>query len=286
MKIHWLLPFKIDNYSQLKKVNLASIRLRLGTFIESIDDTSFEISAGEDIVNNPEVLVIGKLKSTNDQTIEYWLDKINLAKDNGVKIIIDYTDNYIDQYDSVFYKPFYDALITIADHAITSSNYLKSNLKNHFNGQIEIIEDAICERFGRYVDRSVELCENAMQKSKTREDLINFLKQVTRETQKPEQLAIRYARVQAIAMASQSERMKLKLGDVQERLTESLEDLFREARERGWAEEEMNPRAVAVLVQAYTFGHVVDDFTPEHMNSNAWYRLIDQVVEGVFFPPK
>ena len=80
--------------------------------------------------------------------------------------------------------------------------------------------------------------------------------------------------------------MKKKLGAVQERLTESLEDLFREAKERGWAKEGMNPRAVAVLVQAYTFGHVIDDFTPEHMEIEAWYRLIDQVVEDVFFPPK
>ena len=174
----------------------------------------------------------------------------------------------------------------LSDEVLQISGISKGSMYYHYKDWYEIIEDAICERFGRYVDRSVELCENAIQKSKTREDLINFLKQVTRETQKPEQLAIRYARVQAIAMASQSERMKLKLGDVQERLTESLEDLFREARERGWAEEEMNPRAVAVLVQAYTFGQVVDDITPTHMFVDAWYRLIDHLVEDVFFPPR
>ena len=174
----------------------------------------------------------------------------------------------------------------LSDEVLQISGISKGSMYYHYKDWYEIIEDAICERFGRYVDRSVELCENAMNKSKTRDDLVNFLKQVTRETQKSEQLAIRYARVQAIAMASQSDRMKKKLGAVQERLTESLEDLFREAKERGWAKEGMNPRAVAVLVQAYTFGHVVDDFTPEHMEIEAWYRLIDQVVEDVFFPPK
>mgnify|MGYP003351606232 FL=1 len=174
----------------------------------------------------------------------------------------------------------------LSDEVLQISGISKGSMYYHYKDWYEIIEDAICERFGRYVDRSVELCENAMNKSKTRDDLVNFLKQVTRETQKSEQLAIRYARVQAIAMASQSDRMKKKLGAVQERLTESLEDLFREAKERGWANEGMNPRAVAVLVQAYTFGHVVDDFTPEHMEIEAWYRLIDQVVEDVFFPPK
>ena len=174
----------------------------------------------------------------------------------------------------------------LSDEVLQMSGISKGSMYYHYKDWYEIIEDAICERFGRYVDRSVELCENAINKSKTRDDLVNFLKQVTRETQKSEQLAIRYARVQAIAMASQSDRMKKKLGAVQERLTESLEDLFREAKERGWAKEGMNPRAVAVLVQAYTFGHVIDDFTPEHMEIEAWYRLIDQVVEDVFFPPK
>ena len=174
----------------------------------------------------------------------------------------------------------------LSDEVLQISGISKGSMYYHYKDWYEIIEDAICERFGRYVDKSVELCENAINKSKTRDDLVNFLKQVTRETQKPEQLAIRYARVQAIAMASQSDRMKKKLGAVQERLTESLEDLFREAKERGWAKEGMNPRAVAVLVQAYTFGHVVDDFTSEHMEIEAWYRLIDQVVENVFFPPK
>ena len=174
----------------------------------------------------------------------------------------------------------------LSDEVLQISGISKGSMYYHYKDWYEIIEDAICERFGRYVDKSVELCENAINKSKTRDDLVNFLKQVTRETQKSEQLAIRYARVQAIAMASQSDRMKKKLGAVQERLTESLEDLFREAKERGWAKEGMNPRAVAVLVQAYTFGHVIDDFTPEHMEIEAWYRLIDQVVEDVFFPPK
>jgi AcrR family transcriptional regulator len=174
----------------------------------------------------------------------------------------------------------------LSDEVLSISGISKGSMYYHYKDWYEIIEDAICERFGRYVDRSVELCENAINKSKSRDELVNFLKQVTRETQKPEQLPIRYGRVRAIAMASQSDRMRLKLGEVQQRLTEALEDLFREAKERGWAAEDMNPRSVAVLVQAYTFGQVVDDITPTHMDTEAWYRLIDHIVEDVFFPPK
>ncbi len=143
MKVHWLLPFKVKSISQLKEVNLASVRLRLGSIVQNISGSSFEISAGEDVENNPDVLIIGKLKSTGDQSVHFWIDKVKLAKQNGAKIVIDYTDNYLDQHDSKFYKPFYDALISLTDRAVTSSNWLKLNLKKYFNGQIEIIEDAI-----------------------------------------------------------------------------------------------------------------------------------------------
>ena len=174
----------------------------------------------------------------------------------------------------------------LSDEVLQISGISKGSMYYHYKDWYEIIEDAICERFGRYVDRSVELCEYAISNAKSRDELVSILKNVTRETQKPEQAEVRYARVRAIAMASQSERMKLKLGKVQEHLTEALEDLFREAKERGWADESVDARSAAVLVQAYTFGHVVDDFTPEHMNIEAWYRVVDGVVENVFFPAK
>lgn len=172
----------------------------------------------------------------------------------------------------------------LSDEVLQISGISKGSMYYHYKDWYEIIEDAVCERFGRYVDRSVELCEYALANAKSRDELVAILKNVTRETQKPEQAEIRYARVRAIAMASQSERMKLKLGKVQEHLTEALEDLFREAKERGWADESVDARSAAVLVQAYTFGHVVDDFTPEHMDIEEWYRVVDAVVEKVFFP--
>ena len=174
----------------------------------------------------------------------------------------------------------------LSDEVLNISGISKGSMYYHYKDWFEIIEDAICERFGRYVDYSVELCEQAIRTAKSRDELAHVLKEVTRATQKPEQIGVRYARVRALSMATQSERMKNKLGEVQERLTQALADLFREAKERGWTAPDLNPRAVAVLVQAYTFGHVVDDITPNHMDIEAWYGVIDGIVEQVFFPAK
>ena len=142
MKVHWLLPFKVKSISQLKEVNLASIRLRLGSIVQNISGSSFEISAGEDVENNPDVLIIGKLKSTDNQNIQTWINKIKLAKQNNAKIVIDYTDNHL-YLNDFFYKPFYEELIPYIDAAVVPSNLLKSQLGNLLKKPITVIEDAI-----------------------------------------------------------------------------------------------------------------------------------------------
>ena len=141
MKVHWLLPFNIGDVNQLKEVNLASIRLRLGTIIQNIN-SNVEISVGENIAISPDILIIGKLKSTSNKSIRFWIEKIKLAKQNGAKIVIDYTDNHL-YLNDFFYRPFYEELITHADEAVVSSNLLKSQLGNLFKKPITVIEDAI-----------------------------------------------------------------------------------------------------------------------------------------------
>lgn len=142
MHIHWLVPFKIDDMNQLKNTNLASTRLRLGCVIQNIDLTKFNLSAGPDIEDNIDCLVVGKLRSNFDQDINIWIDRIRKARSNNAKIILDYTDNYIDQNDN-FYQPLYEKLIPLAHEIVTSSDYLKLKVQEKFKGPIEVIEDPI-----------------------------------------------------------------------------------------------------------------------------------------------
>ena len=45
---------------------------------------------------------------------------------------------------------------------------------------------------------------------------------------------------------------------------------------------DFDAHAGAVLVQAYTLGMIVDDFVENQMDPEAWYDLIDKVVDKVF----
>jgi hypothetical protein len=119
-------------------------------------------------------------------------------------------------------------------------------------------------------------------KVKSREDLVNGLKMITRFTQDPAYSKTRFQRARAIAAAEHNPRFAKKLAEEQKRLTDALIDLINEARNKGFYSNDFDAHAGAVLVQAYTLGMIVDDFVDDKMDPEEWYKLIDMVVDRVF----
>ena len=73
--------------------------------------------------------------------------------------------------------------------------------------------------------------------------------------------------------------------EVQERLTTDLEDFVRRGQELGWIRRDVACRAIAVFLQAYTLGKVVDDIVATQIPSMDWNSLINKVVvDGLLEP--
>ena len=168
------------------------------------------------------------------------------------------------------------------DEILETSGISKGSLYHHFEDLSELLEVAQVERYAAWVDRSVEALVGMLSKVKTREDIVAGLKLVTRFTQDTKYSKTRFQRARAIAAAEHNPRFRKLLADEQKRLTDALIDLINEARNKGLYASDFDAHAGAVLVQAYTLGMIVDDFVDEQMDPEAWYDLIDKVVDKVF----
>ena len=168
------------------------------------------------------------------------------------------------------------------DEILDKSGISKGSLYHHFEDLGELLEAAQVARYAAWVDRSIEVLIALISRAKTREDLLEGLRKVTRLTQDPAYASTRYSRARAITNAEHSPRFQKALSQEQDRLTEALVDLIEEARNKGLYAKDFDARAGAVLVQAYTLGKMVDDFVESPMDPEAWYQLIDKVVEKVF----
>lgn len=119
--------------------------------------------------------------------------------------------------------------------------------------------------------------------AKTRDDIIEGLRRITEYTQSPDYKGTRFSRARTLANSETSMRFQRALGLEQDRLTTALEDLVEEAKNKGLFRPDLNARVVAVFIQSYTLGKIVDDVVPTPMGQKDWddfimYMLINTMV--------
>ena len=169
-----------------------------------------------------------------------------------------------------------------ADDVLEISGISKGSLYHHFEDLGELVETAQVYRYSKWITRSVGLMTEILPKVKSTAELRVALKEVTKLTQAHDLAKFRLERARALSNAEGNLRFQKALTAETEKLTESLEDLCREVIEKGWFRKDLHPRALAVFIQAYTLGKLVDDFSPNRVSEEDWNALIDGIVGNYF----
>ena len=166
-----------------------------------------------------------------------------------------------------------------SDQILTKSGISKGSLYHHFEDLEELLEAAMLLRYTEWVDASIEAITQVLRAVKSPDDVYNRLVLITEQTQDPKRRSDRIYRAEVIGAAASSARLAKKLGVEQQRLTDALADLVRETQEKGFFHKEIDPRVLAVFIQAYTFGKVVDDFSDSPINPQNWNALINDFLK-------
>jgi AcrR family transcriptional regulator len=160
------------------------------------------------------------------------------------------------------------------DEILEKSGISKGSLYHHFHDLGELLEAAQVAKYAAWVDRSIGLIVPVLSGAKTRDDIIEGLRILTKYTQSSEYQQTRFYRARTLANSETSERFKIALGIEQDRLTAALEDLVAEAKNKGLFRAELDNRVVAVFIQSYTLGKIVNDIVPEPLAQEKWDDFI------------
>ncbi len=167
------------------------------------------------------------------------------------------------------------------EQLLESSNISKGSLYHHFEDFHDVIRQAQVMRFARYVEEDIEALSRLLLAASSREDMFARLDVVSRATHDSARSPRRSNRIEILAGARHSEDMKNALGSTQARLTGAISDLVREMQSKKFVNEDLDPDAIAVFIQAYSLGLVVNDVSSENVDIEKWHTMIARMTRGL-----
>lgn len=164
------------------------------------------------------------------------------------------------------------------EEVLSESGVSKGSLYYHFEDFGDLVEAALIRRFVAAGDTAVQAIEDVVNSSSSREEMMESLVELTRMTNSPDLAPVRLERIRAIGMTGANPRFAARLAAEQKRLTEAFTDVVREAQNKGFLGTTFPPDVIAVFIQAYTFGRVLDEISEDHIDASQWYALITKLV--------
>ena len=165
---------------------------------------------------------------------------------------------------------------------LKESGISKGSLYHHFEDLDHLIETALLERYARWIEVSVGAMTKILTEANSAQDIYDGLVEVTKRTQSHNLRDERFFRAEILTKANESPRLAHQLRILQQQLTDSLTDLVREAQERGFYKKSNDAKAIAVFIQAYTLGKIIDDSSEDPADPDAYINLINTIVKEVF----
>ncbi len=166
-----------------------------------------------------------------------------------------------------------------SEYVLQETGISRGSLYHHYEDFTELLEDAMLYRFSAGVEASTGAIQSIVASSNNQEEFLTLLEGVTRATQSRELADSRFDRARMLAMAQYNHRFRAKLAKVQDRLTDALTECFAQAQDKGWLNQNFQPRTGAIFIQAYTLGKLVDDVSDTQMDDSDWENLITLIAD-------
>ena len=172
-----------------------------------------------------------------------------------------------------------------SEMVLSNSGISKGSLYHHFEDLEHLIETALLQRYARWVSVTFEVITKILTEAKASNDLYLGLVELTKTSQDRALKGERFFRAEILTKADHSPRLASQLQLLQKQLTESLADLIREAQERGFFKKSLDAKSIAIFIQAYTLGKIIDDSSDDPVDPQQYANLINAVVKDVFLEP-
>ena len=166
----------------------------------------------------------------------------------------------------------------LVDEVLRISGVQRGSLYHFFGDFPSLVRATLLHRFSQNVSADGAAMLQVAEGASSKEDYWNKIRALSALTQVPERAATRAERARLVSLVSSDADFAASLALEQQRVTDTMAKAISTAQDKGWVDPQLSPHAIAVFLQAYSLGRVVDDVSAVHLNNEDWQRIIETAI--------
>ncbi len=167
------------------------------------------------------------------------------------------------------------------EQLLTTSGISKGSLYHHFEDFNDLVECVQVRIFAEYVAIDITAIKAALEVATDRQKFFELISLITRTAVQPQRTVSRLQRARIISATEGRERFAARIGEEQKLLNDQMTQVIAVGQERGWVVPHLEAHSLALFVQGYAFGLLLNDVAAEKIVSEDWVAVIDLVIANL-----
>jgi AcrR family transcriptional regulator len=155
------------------------------------------------------------------------------------------------------------------------------SIYHHFGDREGVIAAVQLRRFADYARAEIAALSEIVERSR---DLVEFraaLRQLTLDAPGAARTTIRWGRLGVLGSTIGRDELRDEVARIQTRLTDGFQAHIAQGQARGFFRSDLDPRAIAVFVEAYSLGFALNDLDEHGVDSERWQRVVWTVLDAL-----
>lgn len=167
-------------------------------------------------------------------------------------------------------------VVTIAEQA----EAVPGLINHHFGGRDGLVAEAQRQRFAGASEKDQQRLAKLVGRDPSRDEFLGALTALTRDIASRRRASVRLARTAMVGAAHGRPQLLEELSVTATEVTAGLTAIIQKAQLAGFVRLDLDPRAIATFIQAYSFGLVLADLDTQRPSAAEIEQAISVAVEG------
>lgn len=173
------------------------------------------------------------------------------------------------------------------DDLLAATELTRGAVYHHFENVGDVIENTLLAIYTEGVDENINQVRQVLATATTFDEFRNGVIRSNRYFIENKHLRlVRKLRAHAMAASATSTELSKSIALKQNEITSEYVSVIVEAQEHGWVRQDLDSSALAVFIQAYSFGIIVDDISQTQVGMDSLAHIIESFYENCVYAPQ